>query len=85
VLKAGDRLDVDVQGVFSAIQKLSQAEFEGLLKGALFQGFSEQLSSINQIRQSFEGLFPGVSFPISIPSIPTPSVPSVPSVPSLPF
>jgi len=73
-------LDIDANGILSAIQKISQADFESLLKGALFQGFSSQLPSINSIRSVFEGLYPGVSFPISIPS-----VPSVPSVPSLPF
>jgi hypothetical protein len=76
-------LDVDANGVLSAIQKISQAEFESLLKGALFQGFSSQLPSIGNIRSVFEGLFPGASFPISIPSVP--SVPSVPGVPRLPF
>lgn len=83
VLKAGESLDVDANGVLSAIQKISQAEFESLLKGALFQGFSSQLPSIGNIRSVFEGLFPGASFPISIPSVP--SVPSVPGVPRLPF
>ncbi|MFN3927232.1 MAG: hypothetical protein ACK4QL_07885, partial [Pseudanabaenaceae cyanobacterium] len=75
ILKGGDKLDIDAQGVFSAIRKLTQAEFESLLSGTLFQGFSEQLPSINQIRQVFEGLFPGVQFP----------VPAVPSIPRLPF
>jgi hypothetical protein len=82
ILKAGEKLDIDAKGVLSIVQKLSQAEFESLLTGALFQGFSEQLSSIDKIRRSFEGLFPGVSFPIpSLPSLPTPSVPSLPSLP----
>ncbi len=85
VLKGGESLGIDPQGILSAVQKISQADFESLLKGALFQGFSSQLPSINNIRSVFEGLYPGVSFPISIPSVPVPSVPSVPSVPRLPF
>jgi len=80
VLKAGESLDIDPNGILSAVQKISQADFENLLKGALFQGFTSQLPSINNIRSVFEKLFPGASFPISIPSIP-----SVPSIPRLPF
>lgn len=83
VLKAGESLDIDANGILSAIQKISQAEFESLLKGALFQGFSSQLPSIGNIRRVFEGLFPGASFPISTPALPR--APSVPSLPIFPF
>jgi len=78
LLKAGESLDIDANGILGAVQKISQADFENLLKGALFQGFSSQLPSIGNIRRVFEGLFPGASFPI-------PSVPSIPSVPRFPF
>ncbi len=78
VLRAGESLDIDANGVLSPIQKISQAEFENLLKGALFQGFSSQLPSIGSIRSVFETLFPGASFPISTPSLPIPSVPRFP-------
>ncbi len=80
VLRGGESLDIDANGVLSPIQKISQAEFENLLTGALFAGFSTQLPSIGNIRSVFETLFPGASFPI--PSI---SIPSIPSIPSLPF
>ncbi|MEE3717940.1 hypothetical protein V2H45_14465 [Tumidithrix elongata RA019] len=82
VLKSGQKLEVDAQGALGIIQKLTQGEFEGLLGGNLFKGFTDQLPSIDKIRSSFEGLFPGVSFPIpnlpSIPRIPTPSIPGLP-------
>jgi hypothetical protein len=79
VLKAGERLEVDVQGVLGIVQKLSQGEFERLLKGNLFDGFASQLPGIESIRSSFQNLFPGASFPI--PNIPTPNIP----IPRLPF
>ncbi|NJK34596.1 MAG: FecR domain-containing protein [Oscillatoriales cyanobacterium SM2_2_1] len=79
VLKAGERLEIDIQGVLGIVQKLSQGEFERLLKGNLFDGFASQLPGIENIRNSFQNLFPGASFPI--PSIPTPNIP----IPRLPF
>ncbi|CAN1209383.1 FecR protein domain-containing protein [Tumidithrix helvetica PCC 7403] len=82
VLTSGQKLEIDAQGALGIIQKLTQGEFESLLGGNLFKGFTDQLPSIDKIRSSFEGLFPGVSFPIpnlpSIPRIPTPSIPGLP-------
>ncbi|GBO53098.1 hypothetical protein APA_1006 [Pseudanabaena sp. lw0831] len=75
VLKAGEKLEVDLGGALGIIQKLSENEFSGLLKGNLFEGFTSQIPGIDKVRASFEGLFPGVNFPISIPGIPTPSIP----------
>ena len=75
VLKSGEKLEVDLGGALGIIQKLSENEFSALLKGNLFEGFTNQVPGIDKIRASFEGLFPGVNFPISIPGIPTPSIP----------
>ncbi len=75
VLKSGEKLEVDLGGALGIIQKLSENEFSALLKGNLFEGFTNQIPGIDKVRASFEGLFPGVNFPISIPSIPTPSIP----------
>jgi hypothetical protein len=80
VLKAGEKLEVDLGGALGIIQKLSENEFSALLKGNLFEGFANQIPGIDKIRASFEGLFPGVNFPISIPGIP-----NIPSIPGLPF
>jgi len=84
VLKSGEKIEVDQGGALGVIQKLTENEFVGLLQGALFQGFANQIPGLNKVRDVFNGLFPGGNFPISIPSIPTPSIP-IPSLPRLPF
>ncbi len=84
VLKAGEKVELDNGGVLGIIQKLSENEFVGLLKGNLFEGFTNQIPGIDKVRAVFDGLFPGVNFPISLPSIPTPSIP-IPSLPRFPF
>ena len=84
VLKAGEKIEVDQKGSLGIIQQLTENEFVELLKGNLFQGFTNQIPGIDKVRAVFEGLFPGGSFPISILGIPTPSIP-IPSFPRLPF
>jgi hypothetical protein len=81
VLTAGQKLEVDNLGALGLIQKLSQGEFEGLLRGDLFSGFASQIPGIDNVRRAFEGLFPGISFPM--PQLP--SIPGIPSLPRLPF
>ncbi len=78
VLKSGEKLEIDPRGALGIIQQLSENEFVELLKGTLFQGFTNQIPSIDKVRNVFNGLFPNVNFPISIPSIPTPSIPRFP-------
>jgi hypothetical protein len=84
VLKAGEKVEVDPRGALGIIQQLTENEFVGLLQGTLFQGFTSQIPGIDKVRAVFDGLFPGVNFPISIPGIPTPSIP-LPSLPSFLF
>ncbi len=84
VLKSGEKIEVDQGGAFGVIQKLTENEFVNLLQGNLFQGFTNQIPGIDKVRSVFNGLFPNVNFPISIPGIPTPSIP-FPSLPSFPF
>ena len=84
VLKAGEKVEVDSRGALGIIQQLTENEFVGLLTGNLFQGFTSQIPGIDKVRAVFDGLFPGVNFPISIPGIPTPSIP-LPSLPRFPF
>ncbi len=67
-LRAGQRVRLRAGQVFGAVEPLSQAEFSDLLKGPLFEGFSSRLRSLEQIRGSFERLFPGTSFPLRRPS-----------------
>ena len=84
VLKAGEKVEVNQGGALGIIQQLTENEFVGLLQGNLFQGFTNQIPGIDKVRSVFNGLFPGVNFPISIPGIPTPNIP-IPSFPSFPF
>jgi len=84
VLKSGEKIEVAQTGDLGIIQKLTENEFVNLLQGNLFQGFTNQIPGINKVRDVFNGLFPNVNFPISIPGIPTPSIP-IPSLPSFPF
>ncbi|MBD2317945.1 FecR family protein [Phormidium tenue] len=84
VLKAGEKVEVSQGGVLGTIKQLTENEFVRLLQGNLFQGFTNQIPGIDKVRSVFNGLFPGVNFPISIPGIPTPSIP-IPSIPRFPF
>lgn len=81
VLKAGEKVEVNQGGTLGIIQQLTENEFVSLLKGNLFDGFTNQIPGIEKVRSVFNGLFPGVSFPISIPGIPIPNIPSIPSLP----
>jgi FecR protein len=78
VLSEGEQVEVSSAGAIGAIEQLTQEEFSRLLKGALFNGFSTELPGIGKIQASFQRLFPGVPFPLSIrglPRIPTPRIP----------
>ncbi|NJP10325.1 MAG: FecR domain-containing protein [Leptolyngbyaceae cyanobacterium RU_5_1] len=72
VLKEGEQVSLTSAGIPGAIEKMTQEEFSSLLNGYLFNGFSLQLPGISKIQQSFQRLFPGVPFPISLPRIPIP-------------
>ena len=78
VLKSGEKIEIDQRGVVGIIQQLSENEFVELLKGNLFQGFTNQIPGIDKVRDVFNGLFPNVNFPISIPGIPSIPIPSFP-------
>lgn len=82
VLQAGDKLTISPEGEFGAIEQLTQEEFTSLLTGVLFSDFTTQLPGISKIQSSFESLFPGVPFPVNLPSLP--GIPR-PRLPGLPF
>ncbi len=75
VLKEGEQVNVSTAGVPGVIEKISQDEFTRLLAGSLFNGFTLPLPGISKIQSSFQRLFPGVPFPISVPGLPIPSPP----------
>ena len=85
VLKEGEKVSVRPDGAVGLVEKLSQEEFSQLLKGVLFNGFSIPLPGISKVQGSFQRLFPGVPFPISVPSIPGLPTPPVPVPFRLPF
>ena len=85
VLQAGERVEVSDRGVLGIVQELSENEFVGLLTGSLFQGFTNQIPSLDKIRSVFNIRFPNVNFPLSIPNIPRIPIPSIPSFPRFPF
>ncbi|XGV94479.1 MAG: hypothetical protein ACAF41_17195 [Leptolyngbya sp. BL-A-14] len=82
VLKAGEKVSVSPTGNLGLVEKLTQAEFTNLLKGGLFNGFTLSLPGMAKIQSSFQRLFPGVPFPIRIPSV---SIPGLPVPIRLPF
>ena len=79
-LSAGEKVEISPNGELGQVQVLTAEEFEQLLTGELFDNFTAELPGIDKIKESFQRLFPGVSFPLSLPDIP-----SVPQIPGLPF
>lgn len=75
VLQEGEQVSVSPVGVPGVVEKISQDEFARLLAGSLFNGFTLPLPGLSKIQSSFQRLFPGVPFPISVPGLPIPSVP----------
>ncbi|NUN64918.1 hypothetical protein HCU40_09170 [Pseudanabaena biceps] len=84
VLKAGEKVAIAEKGDLGIIQQIAENEFVSLLTGNLFNGFTNQIPGINKVRDVFNGLFPGVNFPISLPNIPLPNIP-IPNLPRFPF
>lgn len=80
VIAAGQEVKI-AGGQPGSVQQISQDDFTRILKGSLFDGFNLQLPGIDKIQSSFQGLFPGIPFPISIPGIPVPGIPGVPRSP----
>lgn len=85
VLKAGEKVSISPTGALGLVEKLTQGDFTNLLRGNLFNGFTIPLPGTAKLQASFQQLFPGVPFPVQLPSLPIPSVP-IPSLPiRLPF
>lgn len=75
VLKAGEKVSISPTGKLGLVQKLTQGDFTNLLTGTLFNGFTIQLPGTAKIQASFQQLFPGVPFPIKLPSVSIPRLP----------
>jgi hypothetical protein len=70
VVKGGEQVSVSSTGQVGGVVKLTQDDFIRLLRGDLFSGFAGQLPGLSKIQSTFQRLFPGIPFPISIPGIP---------------
>ncbi|MCS6813811.1 MAG: hypothetical protein NZ772_09615 [Cyanobacteria bacterium] len=82
VVKSGEKVAYNPsQGIFSPVEKMTQQEFESILTGALFNGFSVPIPGLQDVQRSFQNLFPGVPFPINVPSLNVPGL----GIPGLPF
>jgi hypothetical protein len=75
VLQAGEKVSVSPTGTLGLVEKLTQSEFTNLLRGGLFNGFTLSLPGMSKIQSSFQQLFPGVPFPIRLPSVSIPGLP----------
>ncbi|MEO1352182.1 MAG: TonB C-terminal domain-containing protein [Cyanobacteria bacterium J06635_15] len=71
----GLRVTVDPEGQLQAIQPLTQAEFTAILTGPLMANYTNPLPGQDQLRESFQGLYPGVLFPDIPGPMPDPDSP----------
>ncbi|OLP20279.1 hypothetical protein BST81_00620 [Leptolyngbya sp. 'hensonii'] len=81
VLSSGQKALIP-PGANPVIGQMTQQEFEQILKGVLFNGYSVQIPGLSEVKNSFSQLFPGIPFPIDIPGL---SVPGIPGIPGIPF
>jgi hypothetical protein len=79
VVAAGQKLRLSPQGVILTLLKLTSGDYNGILNGPLFEGFSIPLPAMGALDSYIRGNVPGVSIP-AMPGIP--AIPSAPSVPS---
>ncbi len=66
---SGEAVAVAPTGKVGSVFKLSEADYRRILTGALFDGYTVQIPGIDKVRQAYSNLFPGLPFPISIPSL----------------
>jgi hypothetical protein len=69
MVAGGETVSVSTGGQVGGVKKLTDEDYRRLLTGALFNGYSIQIPGIDKVRQTYSRLFPGLPFPISLPSI----------------
>lgn len=80
-VEAGNKLRLSPVGVVLALLRLSASDYNGILSGPLFSGFSTQLPGFASLESYIRSSVPGVT----LPSLPvTPTLPSGPVLPSIP-
>lgn len=75
VVRGGEKVIVSPTGAVGLVLQLTQEDFINLLRGDLFTGFTRQIPGLSKIQQTFQRLFPGVPFPLSIPGLPRLPIP----------
>ncbi|HEY9816713.1 MAG TPA: FecR domain-containing protein [Candidatus Obscuribacterales bacterium] len=80
-LMAGEKVQTTEGEDFGTVERMTANDFIEILLGELFDAFSGELPGMDQIRESFTQLFPGVPYPSGISPIES----IAPPRPSLPF
>jgi hypothetical protein len=81
-VQAGQRLRLSPTGVVLGLLKLALGDYQSILDGPLFSGYSLPLPAYANLESYLRSNMPGLNLPAT-PSLPIPSTPSVPGI-SLP-
>ena len=81
-VQAGQRLRLSPTGVVLGLVKLALGDYQSILDGPLFSGYSLPLPAYANLESYLRSNMPGLNLPIT-PSLPIPTTPSVPGL-SLP-
>jgi len=73
---AGEKVTLSAKGVILSLLKLSAGDYNSILSGPLFSGFSTALPGFSALESYIRSAVPGVNLP-SIPGVPS-SLPSLP-------
>ncbi|MFM7675918.1 MAG: FecR domain-containing protein [Synechococcus sp.] len=77
-VNAGESLKLTAEGVVLLLRRLSAGDYNAILGGPLFEGFTVPLPGLGALESYIRSSVPGVTIPWvpSVPSVPVPSVPS---------
>ncbi|MEB3264495.1 MAG: iron dicitrate transport regulator FecR [Synechococcus sp.] len=77
-VNAGESLKLTAEGVVLLLRRLSAGDYNAILGGPLFEGFTLPLPGLGALESYIRSSVPGVNIPWapSVPSVPVPSVPS---------
>lgn len=86
VVEAGQKVRISPVGVLLSLVRLSQGDYERILGGSLFSGFTTPLPGLGSLERYLRINVPGVRVPSGVRGeLSLPSVPSVPSIPTFGF
>ena len=81
VVEAGQRLRLDPAGVVIGLLQLAAGDYQRILDGPLFSGYTSALPGLSSLRNHLNRALPGVRIP-SVPDVPIRSTPVLPNLPS---